>query len=111
MAADLAPGMGSTATISPLARRASSAMGLFLTPTAPQCECVDQQGDAGEQEPLDCVAEMIVGNRVGRRRGAGRETGSGRPGDETHAADTVRSDRPADQPAPVSAPGIWVLRP
>src|SRR5262245_61220626 len=69
IAADWAPGIGSIATIKPFARRVSSAIAAFLSPPLAKCKQVNRDGDDGEQEPLDGVAQMIVGyDRRGRQR-------------------------------------------
>src|SRR5262245_6647165 len=68
MAADCAPGIGSIATMRPFDRRVSSAIGCLLAPALAQGKQVDDDRDPREQEPLDGIAQMVVGDDRRRRR-------------------------------------------
>src|SRR4030095_14892863 len=89
IAADWAPGIGSMATVRPLARRVRSAIGALLPPALAKCKQVNRHRDAGKQEPLDGVAQMIVGDDCRRWRRAGHQTRPRTFGDQPPSAHPV----------------------
>ncbi len=72
---------------------------LLLLPAKPKREAVDQRSDGGEQEPLDCVGSVVVGDRAERRRCDRFEARRSARGDEAQASDVVGRDDSADRPA------------